>query len=214
MMKKSCVVAAALAFAAPACFAQQFLQKTYVGVSGGQSNTKLNNTDFAGAAGSTRSDDKNDTAYKLFAGYRFTPNWAIEGGYADLGKARRVFTSATGTQTANVENSAWFAAGKGTLWATPTLGVFGKLGLTRNMSDLGITTATVPATAGGSATHTRTGTLFGAGVEWAWMSNVSLRVEYEDFGNFGNQTSATCVTVCETGRSRTNLFSVGLTYSF
>ena len=40
-----------------------------------------------GATSSVTSDDSdNDTGYKLFVGYRFHPNFAVEGGYFNLGK--------------------------------------------------------------------------------------------------------------------------------
>ncbi|HQU15191.1 MAG: hypothetical protein B7Z66_05760 [Chromatiales bacterium 21-64-14] len=34
--------------------------------------------------------DDTDFAYRLFAGYRFNPNFALEGGYVDLGSLRFV----------------------------------------------------------------------------------------------------------------------------
>jgi OOP family OmpA-OmpF porin len=212
-MKKIQVFALALALGSPAAFGQMMPRNTYFGASIGQSHTTFDNADFAPGAGNTSADDRNDTSWKLFLGYRFTPIWAIEGGYANHGNFSRTATGAAGTTRAVVENTSWFLAGKGTMALTPTIGLFGKLGVTRNESDTGVTTTVAGAT-GGNASDSRTGIMFGVGMEWAWTQSVSVRVEYEDYGKFGNQVGAGCATICQTGRTRTNVLSLGLTHSF
>ncbi|MHB1241067.1 MAG: hypothetical protein ACYC18_11270 [Gammaproteobacteria bacterium] len=67
----------------------------YVGVNLGQSDWHASSGDLDAAlagAGVTAisSVDDTDFAYKLFAGYRFNPNFALEGGYVDLGSLRFV----------------------------------------------------------------------------------------------------------------------------
>jgi OOP family OmpA-OmpF porin len=197
------VLAVSLALASPAAFAQnKFLQSSYIGLSAGQTTTKLDSADFA-AGGATVSDDKTDSAYKLYAGYRFSPVWGVEGGYADLGKASRQFTSPGLVERATVDNSAWFLAAKATFAVTPTIGLFGKLGVSRNQTESSFSSP-LPGESGTSK-HTRNGTIAGLGAEWAWTRNVGVRFEYEDFGKFGNQS---------TGRSKVHLWTVGLTYAF
>ena len=80
------VLAVSAAVSAPA-----FAQTTpwYAGVSAGQSKLKdVNANDFraTGVATNNVSIDDSDNAYKLFAGYKFNKNLAVEGGYTDLGK--------------------------------------------------------------------------------------------------------------------------------
>lgn len=209
-MKKIQGAVLLLALASPACFAQS-LAAAYVGLSVGQSNTKFDSTDFAGDARVARTDDKTDSAYKLFAGYRFSPTWAMEAGYADLGTPSVSFSNAFGSARASVDNSSWFIAGKGTFPVTATIGLFGKLGLTRNKSKLNYTT-NFPGDTPGSATDTRSGLLWGIGAEYAFNRNLGLRFEYEDFGKFGKAFDD--ASNSGTGRTKVNLWTVGLTYSF
>lgn len=209
-MKKIQGAVLLLALASPACFAQS-LAGAYVGLSVGQSNTKFDSTDFSGDPGVTRSEDKTDSAHKLFAGYRFDPTWAMEAGYADLGTPSVSFSNAFGSSRASIDNSSWFIVGKGTFPVTAPIGLFGKLGLTRNKSKLNYTT-NFPGDAPATATHTRSGLLWGIGAEYAFNRNLGLRFEYEDFGKFGKAFDD--ATDSGTGRTKANLLTVGLTYSF
>jgi hypothetical protein len=66
--------------------------EAYVGATFGQAKGEQNRGDVAAdlqAGGFTGSDvhlgDLNRDAYRVFAGYRLTPNWAVEVGYTDLG---------------------------------------------------------------------------------------------------------------------------------
>jgi len=126
--------------------------------------------------------DKRDTAYKLFAGYDFQKNWGVEGGYADLGKPR--YPQGEGKE------SAWFLAGRGILPVSNQFNVFGKLGATRNKLDL-------------NGDKSRTDLLAGVGAEYNFNKQVGLRLEYEDFGKFGDDS---------TGKPRANMWSLGLTF--
>lgn len=74
----------------------------YGGINAGQSRVKTNNgrTDSrliaAGAATATTAfEQERTTAYKLYGGYQFNRNVAVEGGYFDLGRFSSV-TSTTG----------------------------------------------------------------------------------------------------------------------
>lgn len=72
----------------------------YGGVSVGEARAKVDEPGVAnsllGANGpaSGFSSDEKDTGYKLFGGYQFNRNIALEGGYYDLGKTS--FSSTTG----------------------------------------------------------------------------------------------------------------------
>lgn len=71
----------------------------YVGLSVGQSQARIDQERITasllagGAATTAMTVDERDTAYKLFGGYQFNKNFALEGGYFNLGKFG--FTSTT-----------------------------------------------------------------------------------------------------------------------
>src|SRR4051812_49006320 len=56
-------------------------QGGYLGIGLGQTKVKDACTDFA-------SCDNKDTGVKVFGGYQFNPNGAVEIGYVDLGKSK------------------------------------------------------------------------------------------------------------------------------
>src|SRR3954454_17315325 len=88
----------------------------YAGASVGQSKS-----DCGGSGGSC--DDK-DTAYRIFGGYKFHPNIAVEGGYAPLGETSASF-GASGSVTA--EANAWDIVGVGSFPLGNNFSIFGKL---------------------------------------------------------------------------------------
>ena len=221
---------AAVVFAVPAmCFAQskapaQEQAGVYIGGSAGQSSTSFDSNDFGrSTTGVDVSFDKTYPSWKLFVGYNFNRNWAIEGGYSDLGKpvvryaGTGVLAPAGLTGQATLKNTSWFFAGKGTLPITDAFGLFAKLGVTRNNSDLAgsidvanaaVRTALVNAgfPLSISKSENRTGLLAGVGVEYSLQRNFRIRAEYEDYGKFGNEN--------DTGRTKTNAWSIGMTYAF
>src|SRR5450759_2749828 len=83
----------------------------YGGLNIGQSRAKIDDaritSNLLGAGFTTTSinDDNHDTGYKLFGGYKFNRNFALEGGYFDLG--RFGFTATTrvpvGTLSGNIK---------------------------------------------------------------------------------------------------------------
>ena len=205
-MIKMNLLAATLAVASTSCFAQvpqAMQQHAYMGLSAGESTTKINGSFGAGQYG----DDKTDSAYKIYGGWRFNPTWALEGGYADFGKAHRTLTPpapTVGSATGTVDNTAWFLEGKGTIPLTSSLGLFGKAGITRNHTKASFV-STIPPAQSNVSNKTKSGPVIGVGLEWALTGNVGVRVEYEDFGKFGDSGTLD---------SKAHLWSAGLTYAF
>jgi OOP family OmpA-OmpF porin len=149
-------------------------------------------------------DDK-DTGWKLFVGYQFTPNFAIEGGYTDLGKA-----TANGVLTGVAVN----ADGKARGWELAAIAAFplyqqfsiyGKLGVFRANVDASIT-GTIPGfTATQSVSAHSTDLTFGAGVKYAFTPNIGARLEWQRYHDVGGDN---------TGKEKIDLFSLGLLYNF
>ncbi len=212
----------------------------YLGIGLGKSAIDFNGDDFGTqSVGSIKSTVTGDTGYKLFGGYNLNENWAIEIGYADMGRFAYKWTATTGALYKNniyafdYKASSLFAAAKGTLLVTGRLNVFGKLGVAVNKSenafaldnsryispplapclDFANPNSCYPAFSTsaiyanpGNHENTRSDVLLGVGVEYRVHKNVSIRLEYEDFGRFGDQDN--------TGRAKLSLWSLGTIYEF
>jgi opacity protein-like surface antigen len=80
------LVAAAALLAAPAVFAQEDNPEGfYVGAGLGQFNVEID--DVSDVTGTVESFDADDDTLKIFGGWRFSPNFAIELDYLDFGGA-------------------------------------------------------------------------------------------------------------------------------
>lgn len=208
-MKK--IIALSLLAATSAAFAQG--SGFYVGGSVGQSNTKFKTDDFSLSSPFVdESKDRSDTAWKLFAGYNYNQYLGVEVGYADLGAPKYKYTGVNGVVGSGeikAEETSWFAAAKGTLPINDQFNVFGKLGFTRNhlkaSGDITIT-APVSVSISGSESKTKASVLYGVGAQYNVTKQIGIRLEYENFGKFGNEE--------DTGRTKVDLWSAGVTYTF
>ena len=208
---KTLLVAAALAFSSVA--SAQF----YVGGNLGQSKTKFDSSDFytdPDDASEILSFDKTKTAWKLFGGYNFNQYFAVEGGYADMGKPSTKATWDGGSGKSTTKQTSWFVVGKGTLPINEQFNVFAKLGVTMNRSKFSINANDGGDTGSYSDSKTRTGALYGVGAEYNINKQVGIRLEYEDFGKFGNKFSDDDDSNFGTGRTKTSMWSVGVAYKF
>ena len=86
-MKRLIATAALTTLVAAPAFAQSYSgvpdEGFYLGTAIGQAKFKNDTLDDLGSLG-FNTDDK-DTAFKLFAGYQFNPNFAVEASYVDFG---------------------------------------------------------------------------------------------------------------------------------
>jgi OOP family OmpA-OmpF porin len=149
----------------------------YLGAGVGGSHYKGDN--LGGSA-----TDRSNTGTKLFGGYQLTPNFAVEGGYIDLGK----FKSSVG----QLKASGAYLDAVGTVplsgpWAaTARVGVFnGKAENNLRGSDRG------------------TNAKIGAGLQYAVDKNLSAQGDWERYRLDAGGTQA-----------NTDLYSVGVKYSF
>ncbi len=143
----------------------------YGGLGAGRVRTDI---DTAGIAGST---DKNDNAWKAFGGYQFNQNFAVEGGYVDLGKA-----SVNGTQSGtpafgSTDSKAWQAAAVGSLPLNQQFALTGKLGIARTETD---TSGSVGAAPFGGTDH-KTAPTYGVGLRYDVNKTFGVRGEWERF---------------------------------
>ena len=202
-----------LGLAALAAFASSFATAQdsgwYGGLNIGQSRAKIDDERITGnllGAGfaSTIVDDDRDTGYKLFGGYKFNKNFALEGGYFDLGKFG--FTATTvpaGTLTGDIKLRGLNLDAVGILPITSRFSAFGRVGLNHAEARDSFT-GTGIAVLNPNPSKRDTNYKFGAGLQYDFTESLGMRVEAERYrindavGNKGD----------------IDLFSVGLIYRF
>jgi OOP family OmpA-OmpF porin len=166
----------------------------YVGGSLGYSTVDLDTGSLAAAGMTTLSSDDNDTGWKLFAGYQFHRNFAVEGTYYDFGKfsANGVVTGTADPASVSTRLKGWGLAGVGILPLQQNFSLFGKLGGFWSDSKASATAGRFAAAVDDSSSEW----LLGVGVSYNFSRNVGVRAEAEWVG------------------SDTALYSVGLQFKF
>lgn len=152
--------------------------------------SKWNVSDIAGA-----SLDKSDTGFKLGIGGQFSPNLAVEGGYADLGKAKLTASGGSGS----IKGNGVFVDVVGLLPLSPQFNAFGKVGVFNGHAKA------EASGVGGRASESDSGTdvKFGLGLSYAVSKTVQVRGEWERyrFKVWGDKGDV-------------DLLSVGVTFGF
>jgi OOP family OmpA-OmpF porin len=200
---------AVFALCVPIFSAQAQTPGGYAGVGLGQSTIDIDGSaleqsllDFAAAEGvaiasSSSREDDSDTAFKFFLGYRFNPNFAIEGALVDLGdfeasaSATDVAFGDTLTVTTDVDFFAFAFSGLAHLPIGRTASLYGKFGIV--VWDLEVTEhARLPGFVSSTGVSDDDGTdfLYGAGVEWGLSRQFALRAEWERYNDVGEGSIA------------------------
>ena len=182
----------------------------YIGGSLGSTRANFNNdainSQFTGNGFTVNSSSTNNRSSggKLFGGYQFTPNFALEGGYFDLGRF-----SYSGTTTGGAYNGDTRANGLnldlvGTLPLTQQFSVLGRVGaaFTQNRSNFS-STGFVPANTQ-NRSRNDTSVKFGIGLQYAITEALSLRAELERYR----------INDPIRNRSNVDMASIGLIYRF
>lgn len=192
----------------------------YVGVGVGESKFSVKQVDrdsirVTAATAQSVSEDMKDTSYKIFGGHQFTKNWAIEGGYIDLGKARimnNITAPFVGTITADAKVSGWTLGAVGTLPLVENLSALGKIGTIYSTTKTNIATtgaAALPAGTPANRKHSEIGLTYGLGLQYDVTKAVGLRAEWDSFRKVGNSNCISC-----TGEANINVYSVGVLMKF
>ena len=208
-MKKT-LIALAIATASTSAWSQQATSKFYAGASLGQSKFKGACDAEAGIALSNCKDS--DTAWKIFGGYEFTPNLALELGYNDFGRissdATVVVGGSTFTGNAKIEATAFELTGIGSLPLGHQFSLYGKLGVyyAETKSSANVRQTTPPfATGSSSASDNNTNLTFGFGARYDITRNVAVRAEWQRFSKVGSDS---------TGKGDIDVLAVGGLYRF
>lgn len=183
----------------------------YGGANVGQSRATIDDARISsglqsgGFTSSSIVDDDRSTGYKIFGGYQLNKNFAVEGGYFDLGKFGYTATTVpAGTLNGSMKVRGLNLDLVGTLPLTEKFSVFGRVGVnyaqTRdNFSGTGAVRVTNP-----NPRKNDTNYKFGAGLQYAFTDSLAMRLEAERYrindavGNKGD----------------VDLYSVGLIYRF
>lgn len=154
-----------------------------------------------GVSGSTSVDD-NDTGYGLRLGYRFHPNFAVEGGYTDLGRFDyNTALTGGGNATGRLKADAWDLSAVGIVPFANNFSGYGKVGVARTRAERESNTAGISG-----ATERGTHPTAGLGVAYDFTKQLAATAEWNRYFKVGDQAT--------TGRGDIDLYSVGLKYKF
>lgn len=159
-------------------------------------------TDWNVDCSGTSSCDKSDTGYKIYAGYKFNQLFAIEAGYANLGKttASAYVPYLTSVQ---FESTAPFIVGTLRGAFTPQLTGVARFGIANVETKL---TGTVSGFAGSASdSSTQAQPIFGLALEYGFNKHLSVSVD-ADFTNSAD--------VANTGHGAIRMLSIGAQYNF
>lgn len=193
------------------------------------------NGDVTTLSSTQSSQEVKRSGYKLQLGYEFSPYFAVEGGYVNLGKMNDNGSYATtvspvagpfcpficistpypgpsGSVTRSKEIAGWTFAGLGIYPVSNKFSVFGKAGLIDARVKYSSTASTGPfassTLAGVQTTDSRWKGFYGVGATFFphGDSDLGLRLEYERFNKIGDLNTSGTTTI--------NLMSLGLSGRF
>jgi OmpA-OmpF porin, OOP family len=194
-MYKRLGLTALAAFALTAALAAQSAEVQpgfYAGASLG--TTKINDDGFDAAGIDV---DDSDTGFKIFGGYSFNKNFAVELSYFDLGEVSGGISDPFfGSVDFDVGVSGFNASAVGRLPMSDTFSLFGKLGFASYDVDGHIS---VNGFGGGSGSNSETDLSYGVGAALSFGGQWEARIEYEAIDVDGGDA---------------NMLSVGAMYRF
>ena len=182
----------------------------YVGGSLGPTRANFNNdainSQFVGSGftvNSTSTDNKS-TGGKLFGGYQFSPNFAVEGGYFDLGRFNYSGITSGGNYSGTTRARGLNLDLVGTLPLTDRFSLLGRVGAAYAQTrDNFASTGFVPANTFNRSNNS-TNVKFGVGIQYAITEALALRGELERYR----------INDPIRNRSNVDMASIGLIYRF
>lgn len=204
------LLATAILTGAPALAAENW-DNWYIGANAGQSAADIDDSGIndslagSGFAVTGFDDDDRDLGYKLFGGYQLNPNFALEGGYFDLGEfSFNADTQPPGTYSGEIEVRGINVDIVG-LWPfNEKFSVFGRVGVTYAETKANLAGSGLVTGANTSEDERDVQYKLGAGMQYVVTPALGLRVEAERYrindavGNNGD----------------IDLYSVGVIYRF
>lgn len=173
----------------------------YVGAAYGQVSVDI---DAPPIAGLTLSQDEKGKAFKVFGGYDFHNNLAVEIGYLSASDMGASYSSGAFNAGADLEASGFFADLVGKLPVSESFTLFAKLGIARMKLEAEPTglAAGVVASESDNSTSPR----FGIGAEYNLNKQFGLRAEFERTSDVGDKDNI--------GESDVDYLGVAATFKF
>lgn len=183
----------------------------YGGANIGQSNASIDDARISsgllgsGLTTTSIEDNDRDRGYKLFGGYQYNKNFAVEAGYFDLGRFGFVANTApTGTLSGTIKIKGLNLDAVGILPITEKFSAFGRIGVTYARTNGSFAGTGAVNVLDPNPNARDTNLKVGLGVQYAMTDALSLRAEIERYrindamGNKGD----------------VDLASIGLVYRF
>jgi OOP family OmpA-OmpF porin len=183
----------------------------YGGLGIGRSSASIDNARItsnllgSGFATSSISNDDTDTGYKLFAGYKFNRNFALEGGYFDLG--RFGFTATTvpaGTLNGSIKLSGINLDAVGILPINERFSAFGRVGVNYAEASDSFSGTGAVSVPNSNPSKREANLKFGGGLQYDFNRSLGMRLEAERYR----------INDAVGSKGDVDLLSVGLVYRF
>jgi OmpA-OmpF porin, OOP family len=168
----------------------------YVGGALGQAEVDID------CDGATSCDEK-DTSWRIFGGYQFNKNFAVELGYINFGESSASGpVPPFGTGSVKFESTAFDLVAVGVLPLANQFSVYGKLGLYRADTDIDLN---VTALGSASRSDSNTDLTFGIGARYDFTRNLGVRAEWQRYSD---------VAADDFGESDIDVISLGVLWRF
>jgi OmpA-OmpF porin, OOP family len=189
----------------------------YVGGNVGSSNVKIDTAGInaavialTGVSSAVTTAKENDVGFKLFGGYRFHPNFAVEAGYFNLGKfsSTTVTTGPAATGTASIKNDNGFNVDLvGIAPINEAFSLFARAGVQTSKTAIDAV-VTIPGRGTFPASFSETSTSYkaGLGAQYDFTKSIGARAEWERYRVPGG--------VSGSSKADVDLFSLGLIVRF
>lgn len=201
---------ALVTFASPPVLANEAISGWYGGANAGQSRARIDDPRISrslqenGFASSITDDDR-DTGYKIFGGYQFNRNLALEGGYFDLGKfGYTARTTPSGTLNGSSRIRGLNLDLVGTLPITDKFSAFARVGLNYADARDAFSGSGAVRVLNPSPSKREANYKFGVGAQYAFTDALAMRVEAERYR----------INDAVGNRGDVDLVSLGLIYRF
>ena len=183
----------------------------YGGMNVGRSSAKIDNAHITsnllggGLATSSISNDDSDTGYKLFGGYKFNRNFAVEGGYFDLGRFGFAATTVpAGTLNGNIKLKGVNLDAVGILPITENFSAFGRVGVNYAEARDSFSGTGAVNVLNSNPSKREANLKFGGGLQYDFTQSLGMRVEAERYR----------INDAVGSKGDIDLVSVGLVYRF